>query len=86
MMRLLEEDNHLSVFRSPSLNSNGNTVDRQGRLVSCEHSARRVTRTELDGTITVIADRFAGKRFNSRSEEHTSELSHALTSRMPSSA
>jgi gluconolactonase len=65
MMRLLEDDNHLSVFRYPSLNSNGNTVDPQGRLVSCEHTGRRVTRTEFDGTITVIADRYNGKRLNS---------------------
>ncbi len=65
MMRLLEDDNHLSVFRSPSFNSNGNTVDREGRLVTCEHSGRRVTRTEHDGTITVIADSYSGKRLNS---------------------
>ena len=49
MMRLLWEDNHLSVFREPSNNSNGNTIDPQGRLVTCEHRARRVSRTELDG-------------------------------------
>jgi gluconolactonase len=65
MMRLLAEDDHLSVFRSPSLNSNGNTIDRQGRLISCEHAMRRVTRTEFDGTVTVIADSYNGKRFNS---------------------
>ncbi len=65
MMRLLEDDNHLSVFRTPSLNSNGNTVDPQGRLVTCEHNGRRVTRTELDGTITVIADSYDGKKLNS---------------------
>jgi gluconolactonase len=65
MMRLLEDDNHLSVFRSPSFNSNGNTVDPEGRLVTCEHSGRRVTRTEHDGTITVIADNYNGKRLNS---------------------
>jgi gluconolactonase len=64
IVRLLEDDNHLSVFRSPSLNSNGNAVDRQGRLVTCEHSGRRVTRTELDGTISILADRFDGKRLN----------------------
>jgi gluconolactonase len=65
MMRLLEDDNHLSVFRSPSYNSNGNTVDREGRLLSCEHGGRRVVRTEHDGTITVVADRYNGKRINS---------------------
>lgn len=55
----------VSVFRSESNYSNGNTRDRQGRLVSCEHGARRVTRTELDGSISVIADRYQGKRLNS---------------------
>jgi gluconolactonase len=65
MMRLLEDDNHLSVFRTPSFNSNGNTVDREGRLLSCEHAGRRVIRTEHDGTINVIADRYNGKRINS---------------------
>ena len=55
----------VSVFRQPSNNSNGNTRDRQGRLVSCEHGARRVTRTEPDGTITVLADTYRGKRLNS---------------------
>jgi gluconolactonase len=65
IMRLLEDDNHLSVYRSPSLNSNGNTTDPHGRLVTCEHSGRRVTRTELDGTITVIADSYNGKKLNS---------------------
>jgi gluconolactonase len=65
MLRYDETDGSVSVFRSPSNNSNGNTVDREGRLVSCEHGARRVTRTEHDGSITVIADRFEGKRLNS---------------------
>jgi gluconolactonase len=65
IMRLLEDDNHLSVYRSPSMNNNGNTVDREGRLVSCEHGGRRITRTEHNGTITVLADRYNGKRFNS---------------------
>ena len=65
MLRYDEADGNVSVFRHPSHNSNGHTVDREGRLVSCEHGARRVTRTELDGSVTVIADRFEGKRFNS---------------------
>ena len=65
MMRWDETDGSTSVFRSPSNNSNGNTVDRQGRLVTCEHLTRRVTRTEHDGSITVLADRFEGKRLNS---------------------
>ncbi|MEM9043584.1 MAG: SMP-30/gluconolactonase/LRE family protein [Pseudomonadota bacterium] len=55
----------ISTFRAPSNFANGNTRDRQGRLISCEHGTRRVTRTELDGTITVIADRYDGKRLNS---------------------
>ena len=56
MMRWLEEDGHVSVFRSHSNFSNGNTMDRQGRLVTCEHDSRRVTRTEFDGSITVLMD------------------------------
>ena len=55
----------VSIFRAPSNYANGHTRDREGRLVSCEHGARRVTRTELDGSITVIADSFEGKRLNS---------------------
>ena len=55
----------ISTFRAPSNYSNGHTRDRLGRLVSCEHGTRRVTRTEWDGQITVIADSFQGKRLNS---------------------
>ncbi len=55
----------VEVFRQPSNCSNGNTRDRQGRLVTCEHLSRRVTRTEWDGTITVLADRYDGHRLNS---------------------
>ncbi|ACP23669.1 gluconolactonase protein (plasmid) [Sinorhizobium fredii NGR234] len=55
----------ISTFRSPSNYANGHTRDGEGRLVSCEHGARRVTRTELDGSITVIADGYQGKRLNS---------------------
>lgn len=64
MLRLNEESGVAGVFRSPSNYSNGNTRDRQGRLITCEHSARRVTRTEHDGRITVLIDRFEGKRLN----------------------
>ncbi|HZO88361.1 MAG TPA: SMP-30/gluconolactonase/LRE family protein [Chthonomonadaceae bacterium] len=53
------------VFRKPSHNTNGNTLDRQGRLISCEHTSRRVTRTEPNGAVTVLADRYEGKRLNS---------------------
>lgn len=55
----------ITTFRAPSNYANGHTRDRQGRLVSCEHGLRRVTRTEWDGTITVIADGYQGKRLNS---------------------
>lgn len=58
-------DGGVSIFRSPSNFVNGNTRDRQGRLVSCEHGGRRVIRTEIDGSITVLADRYQGKRLNS---------------------
>lgn len=66
LLRFDETDGSVSVFRQPSNNANGNTRDRQGRLVTCEHLSRRVTRTEHDGTITVLADRTAeGLRLNS---------------------
>ena len=64
-MRWLEDDGRVTVFRQPSGNSNGNTFDHQGRQLSCEHSGRRVVRYEHDGSITVIADSFQGKRLNS---------------------
>lgn len=65
MMRWDETDGSVSEFRKPSNNSNGNTVDSQGRLITCEHLTRRVTRTEHDGSIAVLADNFEGKRLNS---------------------
>ena len=65
MMRFDETDGSVSVFRAPAMNSNGNTVDAMGRLVSCEHRGRRVTRTEVDGSVTVLADQWKGRRFNS---------------------
>src|SRR5687767_3027960 len=65
IMRWDEETGAVSVFRKPSNFVNGNTRDRQGRLLSCEHGTRRLTRTEYDGTITVSADRFEGKPLNS---------------------
>src|SRR6195952_2595066 len=60
-----EETGAVSVFRKTSWNANGNTRDRQGRLVTCEHRGRRVTRTEYDGSITVLMDSHEGKRLNS---------------------
>ena len=60
-----EETGAVSVFRKTSHNANGNTRDRLGRLVTCEHRGRRVTRTEYDGSITVIADHYQGKKLNS---------------------
>ncbi|HMH49171.1 MAG TPA: SMP-30/gluconolactonase/LRE family protein [Candidatus Acidoferrum sp.] len=65
MMRWDEETGRASVFRKPSNFSNGNTRDRQGRLLSCEHGTRRVSRTEYDGTVTTVADRYDGKPLNS---------------------
>jgi len=58
-------DGKLTVYREPSHNANGNTLDPQGRLISCEHGARRVERQEADGKMTVLAERFEGKRLNS---------------------
>jgi len=65
ILRWDETDGSVSEFRKPSNNSNGNTVDLQGRLVSCEHLSRSVTRTEHDGSISVLADQYQGKPLNS---------------------
>ncbi|MEO3890543.1 SMP-30/gluconolactonase/LRE family protein [Nonomuraea sp. B5E05] len=65
MLRWDETTGVVGVFRQPSGYSNGNTLDREGRLITCEHGNRRVTRTEHDGSITVIADRWQGRRLNS---------------------
>ncbi len=65
IMRWDEESGAVSVWRRPSDHANGNTRDRQGRLITCEHSGRRVTRTEYDGAITVLCDSFEGRRLNS---------------------
>src|SRR5271156_3094388 len=64
MLRWLEETGEVTVFRSPSNYSNGNCRGRQGRLLTCEHDTRRVTRTEYDGTISVLMDRFQDKKLN----------------------
>jgi gluconolactonase len=64
-LRWLEDDGRVSVFRAPSGNSNGNSFDFQGRQLSCEHLNRRVVRYELDGSATVLADSFDGKKLNS---------------------
>jgi gluconolactonase len=63
-MRWLDEDGHVSTFRKPSNNSNGNTFDFEGRQLSCEHDTRRVVRYELDGSVTVLADKWNGKPLN----------------------
>lgn len=63
-LRFLDEDGHVSTFRHPSGNSNGNTFDFQGRQISCEHGNRRVVRYELDGKLSVLADRWGGKPLN----------------------
>lgn len=65
ILRWDETTGATGVFRHPANYTNGHTVDRQGRLVSCEHGGRRVTRTEHDGSITVIADAYQGRRLNS---------------------
>ena len=64
-LRWLEDDGRVSVFRLPSNNSNGNSFDFQGRQLSCEHLTRRVVRYELDGSTTVLADNYQGKKLNS---------------------
>jgi gluconolactonase len=64
-LRWIEDDGRVAVFRAPSNNSNGNTFDFQGRQLSCEHLTRRVVRYELDGSTTILAARFNGRRLNS---------------------
>jgi gluconolactonase len=64
-MRWIEDDGRVTTFRHPSGNSNGNTFDYQGRQLSCEHGGRRVVRYEPGGTVTVVAERYQGKRLNS---------------------
>ncbi len=65
ILRYDDTDGHVSVFRAPSQFANGNTVDGQGRLITCEHLGRRVSRTEHDGRVVTLADRYMGKRLNS---------------------
>jgi gluconolactonase len=73
IMRWDETTGAVGVFRSPASYTNGHTVDRAGRLVSCEQGGRRITRTEVDGSVAVLADRYDGKRFNSPNDivEHS---------------
>ena len=65
MMRLVEPTHEVSVFRERSNNSNGNAVDNQGRLITCEHQTRRVTMTHWDGRVRTLAENYHGKRLNS---------------------
>jgi gluconolactonase len=65
MLRWDEESGHVSIFRKPVPNANGNTRDREGRLVTCEQDGRRVIRTEWDGSIIVLADAYRGRKLNS---------------------
>jgi gluconolactonase len=64
ILRWTEETGEVSKFRNPSNFTNGNTRDKLGRLISCEHDSRRITRTEPDGSVTILADRFQGKKLN----------------------
>ena len=64
-MRLIRTDGRVETFREPSNNTNGNTLDREGRLITCEHRTARVVRREADGAMTVLAERFEGGRLNS---------------------
>ena len=64
-LRWVEDDDRVTVFRHPANNSNGNTFDFEGRQLSCEHLTRRVVRYEHDGSVTIIADAYNGKRLNS---------------------
>ena len=63
-LRWLQDDGEVTEFHKPSGNSNGNTFDHQGRQISCEHGNQRVVRYELDGSVTVLTDSYAGKKYN----------------------
>ena len=65
LLRFDETDNSVSVFRAPCRNQNGHTVDREGRLIACEHQGRQVSRIEVDGSETILASHHEGKRLNS---------------------
>ena len=65
MLRWNESDGSVETFRQPANYTNDNTLDRQGRLITCEHGGRRVSRTEPDGTVVTVADNYQGKKFNS---------------------
>lgn len=64
-MRKWTKDKDIEIFRDPSGKSNGLTLDKQGRLIACEHANRRISRTEKDGTVVTVADKYEGKRLNS---------------------
>jgi len=76
----------VSVFRADSNHTNGNTRDRQGRLVSCEHSSRRVTRTGIDGTITVLAEYWSGPVLSSPAERRDGITPNAIARTVPIAA
>ena len=86
IVRWDEASGAVSDFRNPSNNANGNFRDRQGRLLTCEHLTRRVTRTEYDGSITVLADRFEGKRLNSPNDVVCAQRRQRLVHRSARSA
>src|SRR5580698_2613599 len=65
MLRWDEESGHVSLFRKPTPNANGNTRDREGHLITCEQGGRQVVRTEWDGSITVLAAAYKGRQLNS---------------------
>jgi gluconolactonase len=71
MLRWSESTGEVDVFRQPSGNANGNTRDRRGRLLTCEHLGRRVTRTEHDGTVTILMDSYKGRRLNAPNDVTT---------------
>lgn len=77
-MRYLDEDGHVSVFRKPAGNSNGNTFDYEGRQLSCEHGNRRVVRYEPNGKITIIADKFDGKPLNAPNDAVVNPLDGSI--------
>src|SRR5258705_11607918 len=75
-LRWLEDDGSVKVFRSPANNSNGNTFDFQGRQLSCEHLTRRLVRYEHDGSVTIVAESYNGKRLNSPNDVAAQPRAH----------
>jgi gluconolactonase len=86
MMKWEETTGRVSVFRNPSNYSNGNCRDREGRLITCEHLTRRISRTEYDGSVATVCDNYNGKRLNSPNDVTTKSDGSIWSIRLTASA